>query len=75
MRMAIRTKKKTAAKTTKRTKAAPKRRTKAARSSMKKGSKLQCRVCGMSITVDEVCGCVEEHEIICCGTEMKPKKK
>lgn len=42
---------------------------------MKKGSKLQCRVCGMSITVDEVCGCIEAHDIMCCGTEMKPKKK
>jgi len=67
--------KKTATRTKKKTKTVSKRKSKAAGSSMKKGSKLQCRVCGMSVTVDEVCGCIEEHDIICCGKEMKPKKK
>jgi hypothetical protein len=38
----------------------------------KKGDTYQCGVCGMSVTVDEVCGCVEAHDIICC---MKPMKK
>jgi hypothetical protein len=44
-------------------------------SKMKKGSKYQCSVCGVSVTVDEVCGCVEEHNIICCDKPMRPKKK
>ncbi|MBI5097638.1 MAG: hypothetical protein HZB30_00160 [Nitrospirae bacterium] len=42
---------------------------------MKKGSKYQCGVCGIAVTVDEVCGCVEAHNIICCDKPMKPKKK
>ncbi|RJQ23183.1 MAG: desulforedoxin [Nitrospiraceae bacterium] len=42
---------------------------------MKKGAKYQCTVCGMAVTVDKICGCVEAHDIVCCGTEMKPKKK
>jgi hypothetical protein len=59
----------------KKKKPAAKTKKKTTGSAMKKGSKLQCRVCGMSITVDEVCGCIEAHDIMCCGTEMKPKKK
>ena len=38
----------------------------------KKGQALECGVCGLSVTVDEICGCAEEHPIICC---MKPMKK
>lgn len=41
----------------------------------KKGNKYVCGVCGMSVVVDEVCGCVDTHDIICCGTAMKSKKK
>lgn len=40
----------------------------------KVGSKLACMVCGYAVTVDEVCGCVEEHTLICCGTPMKARK-
>lgn len=39
-----------------------------------KGSALSCETCGMAMVVDEVCGCVEVHEIICCGVPMKPKR-
>ena len=47
---------------------------------IKKGSKLSCQVCGYAITVDRVCGCIEEAHLICCNTPMKhkgpsPKKK
>jgi len=40
----------------------------------KKGSRYTCRVCGLVVTVDNVCGCVEACDIICCGEQMKPKK-
>lgn len=40
----------------------------------KKGSKYACTVCGMAITVDTECGCVESCDIICCGEQMKQKK-
>ena len=41
---------------------------------VKKGSKFACRACGLVVSVDEVCGCVEACDIICCGEPMKPKK-
>lgn len=40
---------------------------------IKKGSKLACQVCGFAITVDRVCGCVEEAHLICCDTPMHHK--
>ena len=67
--MATATKKKKTAVTKTKSKA------KAKGSKIKKGSKYQCSVCGVAVTVDEVCGCVEEHEFICCDKPMKPKKK
>jgi len=45
----------------------------AAAAKPRKGQGLVCEVCGMSVVVDEVCGCVETHEIVCCGTPMKAK--
>lgn len=39
----------------------------------KKKPKLVCGVCGMAVTVDEVCGCAEAHPIICCGQPMTGK--
>ncbi len=35
------------------------------------GDTYQCDVCGLAVTVDEVCGCTEAHEIICCAEPMK----
>jgi len=55
--------------------AVSKTKSKAKTSKMKKGSKYQCSVCGVSVTVDDVCGCVEEHDIVCCNKPMKLKKK
>ncbi len=46
----------------------------AKRKAAKVGSKLACMVCGYAVTVDQVCGCVEEHALVCCGTPMKPRK-
>lgn len=40
----------------------------------KKGDTLSCEVCGLSVVVDEACGCAEAHEVICCDMPMKPKR-
>ena len=36
-----------------------------------KGPKLACRICGYRVIVDEACGCVEEHVLLCCGEPMR----
>jgi hypothetical protein len=54
--------KKTAAKSVKNTKG------------VKKGDKYVCGVCGLAVSVDKVCGCIETCDLICCGREMKAKK-
>jgi hypothetical protein len=41
---------------------------------LKSGSHYQCGVCGLAVTVDEVCGCVDFCDIICCGEQMRPSK-
>jgi len=46
----------------------------AAKKSPVKGQALECEVCGLAVTVDEDCGCVETCDIICCGEPMKEKK-
>lgn len=35
--------------------------------------KYGCGVCGLVISVDSVCGCVDACDIICCGEQMKAK--
>ena len=30
----------------------------------------QCGVCGYRVVVDEACGCVEEHVLVCCNQPM-----
>jgi len=47
----------------------------AARSSVKKGAKYECGVCGMIVAVDTVCGCAGVCDLICCGKQMKVKKQ
>lgn len=54
------------------TKAAPKKK---AAATVKKGQAYECNVCGLRVIVDEVCGCVEEHTLICCTKPMKKKAK
>ena len=39
----------------------------------KKGKRYACSVCGLAITVDNICGCVDACDIVCCGKAMKPK--
>lgn len=67
--MAVTTKKKTAKKKTTK----PSRST--TKKGIKKGDRYACSVCGVAVRVDEVCGCVDMCDIICCGKQMKPKKK
>ena len=57
--MSAKAKPKKAAKPVK--KAAPKK---------KPAPKLECRVCGYRVVVDQSCGCVEEHVLLCCGQPM-----
>ncbi len=38
------------------------------------GDKYSCSVCGLVVSVDEECGCIETCDIICCGEQMKTKK-
>ncbi|UCD34804.1 MAG: hypothetical protein JSU90_11030, partial [Nitrospiraceae bacterium] len=87
LRMVVKTKKKAAAKTAakkkttgkkkitakKKTSAPAKRKASAAR--VKKGDRYQCSVCGIAVRIDETCGCVDMCDIICCDTQMRPKKK
>jgi hypothetical protein len=39
-----------------------------------KGATYACGVCGLAVTVDTACGCMETHGLICCGKAMKVKK-
>jgi hypothetical protein len=39
-----------------------------------KGDRLYCGVCGLVVSIDETCGCVDACDIICCGQEMQPRK-
>ncbi len=48
---------------------------KAAKKKMKTGDVYECGVCGLAVTVDEVCGCADYCDIICCEKPMKPKKR
>lgn len=53
-------------------KTAPKRATTSKK--VTKGSSYSCEVCGLVVSVDEVCGCVDYCDIICCGEPMKERK-
>jgi len=38
---------------------------------VKKGNAYVCEMCGLTVSVDEACGCVEVCDIIYCGKPMK----
>jgi hypothetical protein len=38
-----------------------------------KGDYYVCDVCGLSVVVDEVCGCIDTHEILCCEKPMRKR--
>ncbi len=68
--------KKTAAKETTKKKTVKKttaKKTTAKKTAAKKGSGYVCGVCGLAVTVDRTCGCVDTCDIICCGRQMKKK--
>ncbi|NTU51381.1 MAG: hypothetical protein HGA94_02960 [Candidatus Aminicenantes bacterium] len=44
-----------------------------AKAKPKPANKLECRVCGYRVIVDETCGCAEEHVLICCSEPMAKK--
>ena len=44
-----------------------------ARPKAKPKNALECSVCGYRVVVDEECGCVEEHVLLCCGQPMAKK--
>jgi hypothetical protein len=48
---------------------------KVTKKSVKKGDVYKCSVCGLAVTVDEVCGCVDACDIICCERQMEAKKR
>ena len=70
--MPVKAKKKAPTKTKK---AAPKKAAKAKASAKKKSPALECGICGYRVIVDQACGCVEEHALICCGHPMGKKAK
>jgi len=37
---------------------------------VRKGTKYTCRECGLVVAVDEVCGCVDVCDLVCCGKQM-----
>lgn len=55
-------------------KAVPAKKTAATRK-LAKGDSLECNMCGLVITIDEDCGCAEEHMILCCDEPMAARKK
>ena len=44
------------------------------RAKAKAGDQYKCSVCGLVVSVDETCGCVQQCDIICCDTQMKKKR-
>jgi len=45
-----------------------------AKKKTKVGEAYACEVCGLAVTVDTDCGCVDACDIICCETPMKKKR-
>jgi len=58
---------------TKKSKKSAPRKAARAKGKMKNGAKLVCGECGLVVTVDETCGCVDYCDVICCGEQMSLK--
>ncbi|UCD83597.1 MAG: hypothetical protein JSU92_09860 [Deltaproteobacteria bacterium] len=41
---------------------------------LNKGRKFVCGFCGLEVTVDESCSCINGCDLMCCGTHLQPKK-
>ena len=61
--------------TTKAKKTTPRKTAKAKAPAKRKGPALECGVCGYRVVVDQACGCVEEHVLLCCDQPMAKKAK
>jgi hypothetical protein len=46
-----------------------------AKGNARKGESYTCQSCGLAVTVDEDCGCVDACEIMCCDMPMKKTRK
>ncbi len=46
----------------------------ASRAKVKAGDQYKCSVCGLVVSVDETCGCVQKCDILCCDSQMKKKR-
>jgi len=46
-----------------------------AKGNASKGETYACQSCGLVVTVDEDCGCVDACEIMCCDLPMKKTRK
>ena len=44
-----------------------------AKKKVAKGDAYTCEVCGLIVSVDTACCCVDACDIICCGKPMKKK--
>ena len=47
---------------------------KATKKKMAKRDSYVCRVCGLVVSVDEVCDCVDVCDVVCCGKPMQERK-
>ncbi|MGE5893423.1 MAG: hypothetical protein ACM34I_05160 [bacterium] len=67
-------KKKAARKTAKKSKSkkAGAKRSVKKRAASGSGNRYECTVCGLAVTVDQECGCIESCDIVCCGEQMRP---
>lgn len=45
------------------------------KSNARKGDSYACESCGLVVTVDEGCGCVDVCEITCCEMPMKKTRR
>ncbi len=46
-----------------------------AKAANKIGTKYSCSVCGLVVTVDTVCNCVDVCDLVCCSKPMKVVRK
>ncbi len=53
---------------------ATKKKCKTTKKTKQKAKKLYCEKCGLVVTIDRECGCVDTCDLICCGTKLKEKK-
>jgi hypothetical protein len=56
-------------------KKAVKKVAKVSKKGVKKGDAYECGVCGIVVSVDEACGCVDTCDLICCEKPMRAKRR